>query len=147
MADITSANAVLLLSVPLLLPVPQQIQGFSTDDIFETEDVTPVETLMGIDGTLSGGFVFTDKPMVITLQASSASNTFFDAWQQAQQAVPMAAPAEGSITLTSVGRTYVLTTGYLTRFRPIFDAKKVLQARRFRITWQNISPVPIGAAG
>lgn len=147
MADITSANAVLLLAVPLLLPVPQQIQGFSTDDIFDTEEVEPVQTLMGIDGTLSGGFIFTDKPMIITLQASSPSNTFFDAWQQGQEAAIGALPAQGHITLTSVGRAYVMTTGYLTRFKPIYDARKVLQPRRFRVTWQNISPIPIGAAG
>ena len=147
MADITSANAVLLLSVPLILPVPQQIQGFAVDEIFETEDVSPVETRMGVDGTLSGGFVYTERPMTITLMAGSPSTAFFDAWQAGQQAAILAAPAAGILTLTSIGQTYALATGFLTRFKPIGDARKVLEPRKFRITWQSITATPVGLAG
>ena len=147
MADITSANAVLVLSVPLILPVPQQIQGFAVDEIFDTEDVEPIETMMGLDGQLSGGFAFTPKPMTITLMAGSASNAFFDAWQNGQQAGIIAAPANGVLTLVSIGQAYALTNGYLTRFKPIADGRKVLQPRKFRITWQSLLPTPVGLAG
>lgn len=147
MADITSANAVLLLSVPTLLPVAQQIQGFAVDDAFDMEDVSPAEVLMGLDGTLSGGFVYVARPMTITLQADSASNDFFDAWVAGQQAGVGTAPASGVLTLVSIQRSYNLITGFLTRYHPLADAKRVLQPRKFVVTWQNITPIPIGVAG
>lgn len=147
MADITSANAVLILTVPLILPVAQQIQGFAVDEIYDTEDVSPVETMMGLDGTLSGGFVYTEKPMTITLMAGSPSNAFFDAWENGMQAAILAAPASGVLTLTSIGQAYALTNGFLSRYNPIAAARKVLQPRKFRITWQSILPTPVGLAG
>jgi hypothetical protein len=145
--NITSANAVLILSVPLLLPIPTQIQGFETDDIFDTDDVVPTETRMGVDGFFVGGYVYTEKPMTITLSPASPSCAFFDSWQGGQQAALLAAPATGVITLTSIGVTYALTNGFLTRYKPIADAKKTLQRRAFRITWGNILGTPVGLAG
>ena len=52
---ITGASAVIMLSVPGLFSTPQQLQGFATDDIFDTAAIASAETLMGVDGNLSGG--------------------------------------------------------------------------------------------
>lgn len=147
MADITSANAVFIISVPRVLPVPQQIQGFSADDIFDFEDVDATETMMGVDGVLSGGMIYTPKPQNVSLQADSASITFFDAWYTAMQANVATYTAVGNITLTSVGKSWTLVNGFLRRYKPLPDAKKVLQPQRFRIEWQSVLPTPIGAAG
>jgi len=147
MADITAANAVFLISVPAVLPVAQQIQGFAADDIFDFEDVDATETLMGVDGVFSGGMVFMPKPQNIMLQADSASNAFFDAWNQAQQVAMAAYPASAVITLTGIGTSWALSTGYLTRYKPAPDAKRLLQPRRYRITWGKVVPTPVGAAG
>lgn len=147
MPDITSANAILTFVVADLLPVPQQIQGFSTDDIFSTARVTPVETMMGIDGNLSAGFVYTEKKMEITLMAGSPSNAFFEAIQAAQEAGVGALEIDGMISLPSLGVAYAMGPGYLTGYPPIADAKKVMQPRRYEITWQSIVPSPIGIAG
>lgn len=147
MADLTAANAVIILSVPLVLPVPQQLQGFATDDIFSTAPIVPVETLMGVDGTLSGGYVPREKKTTIMLQANSPSNAFFDAWQASQDASLSAFPAIGMITLPSLGLAFALTTGFLTSYMPTADAKKILQPRRFEITWQTILGSPVGLSG
>lgn len=147
MSDITSANATLVLAIPLLLPVPQQIQGFSAEDIFTTAPVVPVETMMGLDGALSGGFVPTEKKFEITLMAGSASNTFFDAWIAGMYAAYQAVAASGSLSLPSIGRFYTLTNGFLTRHPPIADGRKILQPRRFEITFENIVGAPITLAG
>ena len=144
---ITSANTVLLLGVTGLLDVPQQIQGFATDDIFSSETVHPVETMMGVDGLLSGGYVPTEKPTVITLMAGSASNDFFDAWQAGQDANLTAYTAFGYLSYPSIGKAFVLTTGFLTDYVPIADSKKLLQPRKFGIKWQSIVGSPISAAG
>lgn len=147
MPDITSNNAVFLISLPLLLPVPQQLQGFAVDDIFDVDDIDATDTMMGADGILSGGVVFAATPMNIALQADSASIAFFEAWYQNQRGNAIAYSALATVTLTGNGRTYALTTGYLSRYKPMADAKRVLQPRKFRITWQSITVAPIGAAG
>ena len=145
--DITSANAVFLMSVPLILPVPQQLQGFAADDIFDMDDVDSTDVMMGVDGILSGGMIYAPKPQNIALQADSPSMSFFEAWYQMQQGNAAAYAAQGNITFTAIGRSYQLLTGFLTRYKPMADAKKVLQPRKFRVTWQQVIPVPIGAAG
>jgi hypothetical protein len=145
--DITSANAAFLITVPAILPVPQQLQSFAVDDIFDVDDVDATETQMGVDGGYAGGMIFAPKPMNISFLASSASIAFFDSWYGAQQANLAAYPAEGSITFTGIGTSYLLLTGYLTRYKPMADAKKVLQSRKFRISWASILPVPVGSGG
>ncbi len=148
MGDITAANAVFIVSVPLLLPIPQQLQGFAADDIFDFDDVDAAETLMGVDGTLSAGMIFAPKMQNITLQADSASNgSLFDPWYAGQQAATAVFPAQGVVSFPSLGTSWTLITGFLTRYKPVPDAKKILQPRRYRITWQAVTPVPIGLAG
>ena len=145
--SISSANAVFILGVPLILPVPQQIQKWAADDMFDTDDIAATETMMSVDGYLSGGVVLAPKPMSISLMADSASLSFFDAWYEGQIAATDAFPAQGVVTLTSLGQTFNLVNGFLTNYKLMPDAKKVLQPRRFRITWERIIPAPVGSAG
>jgi hypothetical protein len=147
MPDITSANSVLILSVPDLLPAPVQIQGFSADDIFTTQRVAPVETMMGLDGALSGGYMPTKKPFEIVLMAGSASNQFFDAIQAAQDAGFLALSIFGSLSIPAPGLYYTMNNGFLTGYAPTPDGRKILQPRRFEITWESIVYQPIGIAG
>ena len=56
MATLTSANSAFSLQIANLYPVPQSIQGYAADDAFAVDDVEPVETVMGVDGKLSGGY-------------------------------------------------------------------------------------------
>lgn len=144
MASITSANAVLLLSIPALYPVPQQMQGFSADDVFDFDPLESAETVMGVDGVLSGGFVYVPIPQSITLQADSPSNLFFDTWWTSQQQIADLYFATGNITLSSIGRKYAMTRGILKTYPPVPDAKKVLQQRKFMIHWQSIFPANTG---
>jgi hypothetical protein len=142
MASITSANAVVTLSVPPLFVVPQQLQGFAADDVFDVPEIKSVETLMGVDGKLSGGFVYVAIPQQITLQADSLSNDFFDTWWTQMQAAKDVYVALGMVTLRSIGTKFVMTNGFLTGYKPTPGAKKILQPRRFEITWESIVPSP-----
>ena len=78
--SITSANAVLTLAIAQLFPVPQQLQGFGVDDVYDVPQIKSVEVMMGVDGVLSAGFVYVQIPQHITLQGDSASNLIFDTW-------------------------------------------------------------------
>jgi hypothetical protein len=145
--DLTASNCVFSIWVPSLLPVPAVLEGFGADDIFDVDDVDAVETVMGVDGIGSAGVVFAFKPMNVTLQADSPSITFFDAWYRGMQSAVAVYPAVASVTFTGIGTSYVLSTGFLKRYKPMADAKRLLQPRKFRIEWQSIVPVPVGVAG
>jgi hypothetical protein len=143
MASITSANSSFFLAIAGLYVTAQKIVGYSTDDAFTAESVTIKETMMGIDGTLSAGFINAEYPMTITLQADSTSGLMFDAWAAAEKAAQDVYFASGIITYPSVSMTYVLTRGVLKAYKPLSDAKKVLQARQFGVTWESIFGAPI----
>lgn len=145
--DITSANAVITIWAPSYLPVPVQLQGFSADDIFSNEDVDTAETYMGVDGVLSGGVVFAKKPQEYMLQADSASNAFFDNINQYQQINLGILTLSGNILFTAIGTTWTMAGGILTRYKPLPDARRVLQPRRYTVTWGQVVPSYVSGAG
>ncbi len=140
MATVTAANSVLMLSVGLIFPAPQKIEGYATDDAFALEAVEPAEVLMGVDGRMSAGWVPKVRPQGITLQADSPSVFFFDTWDTAQQTAREVFFANGTLILPSVGKKYALTRGVLTSYKPAPDAKNVLQPLQYRITWESVAP-------
>ena len=138
--SITAANAVYMIAVAGVFATPVQLQGFAADEVWGTDPLKSAEVLMGVDGKLSGGFVYVPIEQNITLQADSLSNGYFDQWWNAMQGNQNPFPAQGTIRLRSVGSKWVLTKGFLTTYQPIPDAKKLLQPRKFGITWQAVTP-------
>lgn len=136
MADITSANSVLMLGVSGLFTVPQQLAGFAADDMYEIGAVDTKEVVLGADGVLSAGYIPQIKVMSVTLQADSASNTFFESWYASEEAAQAPYFAFGVINQPSVSRIYTLTNGVLKSYTPLAAAKKTLQPRKFEIHWQ-----------
>ena len=143
MATISSANSIFQILIDTVIPIPILLQGFSADDIFSVNPQESAETLMGVDGILSGGFVFVPVKQEIRLQADSASNIVFDQWYQAQQAAKDVFQCQGVVWLPSIGTKWALNNGFLSTFHPIPDARKVLQPRAFAITWESVSPAVI----
>lgn len=74
---LTTANSTMGLTTEALFTQSQRIQGYAADDAFDPDAVENGEYSMGIDGTLSAGFVFNEIPLTITLQADSPSLTLF----------------------------------------------------------------------
>jgi hypothetical protein len=142
MATITSANAVLTLQQATLFPAPVQMQQFAVDDVFDTENVRSVETLMGVDGVLSFGFVFVAIVQNIALQANSPSNSFFDVLYTQQVAALDVYPLNGTIILPAIATKFTLANGVLSGYKPTPDGKRTLTPRRFQITWNRIAPAP-----
>lgn len=142
MGTVTVADAVLTLSVGIIIPQPQQLQGFAVDDVFDIASIKSVETMMGVDGLLSGGFVYAEIRQTIALQADSASNAFFDTWWTQMQASKSVYVASGGVKLPSIATKFVLSTGYLTGYKPAPTGKRVLQPRHYEITWGRIAPGP-----
>jgi len=136
---LTAANSVLLISISGLFDVPQQIQGFAVEDVFDIDAIDSAETAMGVDGKLSAGWVPMPIKQSVTIQADSDSVTIFENWYSSQQAARELYFATGSIYLPAVKRKYALTKGVLQNYNPIANAKKILQPRKFMITWESIT--------
>jgi len=141
--SITSQNARLLLSVSGVFDAPFALQDFSADDIFDTNDVPPTEAVMGVDGNLTGGVINVPVVWSVSLMADSVSNVFFDNWAAAQKLAGDVFTAQGTVLLTSIGREFTMVKGLLTGYKPMPDARRLLQARRYAITWQQVQPANI----
>lgn len=140
--DITSANSVLAIGVTGLYTVPQQLQGFSQDDMYDMAAVDNKEVMIGVDGVLSAGWIPQIKVMSVTLQADSSSNTFFESWYSSEEAAKTPYFAFGVINQPSVSRVYTLMNGVLKNYTPLAAAKKTLQPRKFEIHWQVVLGAP-----
>jgi len=143
--SITSANSIYTVTIPGIFAAPQRLQMFATDDIYGTEMLKSNEVMMGVDGKLSGGFVYVEVKQSIQLMADSISGTIFDQWWQFMNVLQDAYPAYGSISLPSLGYTFLLNKGFLTGYQPLPDAGKTLKPRKFELTWESIIANPVQA--
>lgn len=143
MGNLTSADIVLTLSIATLFPSPVQLQGFGVDDVYDIASVKNIETMMGVDGVLSAGFVWKERVQTITLQADSASNAIFDQWNSAQERNQTVYPSQGLVRIPSLSTKFIQTKGFLTGYKPAPKAGRVLHARSYEITWERIAPAPV----
>lgn len=139
---ITAATAVLMLTAGSLYPVPQQLGGFMADDIFETDDVDISETVMGVDGNLSVGYIPNPVEQTIYLMPDSVSTDLFDAIYAAQLAAKEVIICSMTAYLPGPQKKYACTKGVLKRLKPIPSVKKVVQGQPYRFTWQSVLPMP-----
>ena len=142
MSTLTAANSVLALSIRGLYDTPQIIQGYATDDAFATANVKPVETQMGVDGLLSGGYVPYPTVMTITLQADSPSLFFFEDWIAYQESDREAYIGDGYIAIPGTGMKYNLARAFLTDASKMPGVRKTLQPRSFELTIETCQPAP-----
>lgn len=139
---LTTANSSFTLQVVGLYPVPQIIEGYSTDESFMAEDVTTGEAQMGVDGKLSAGFIPYSTTLKFVLQADSPSMPIMDNILAAQVAAREMYVCNSTIVLQGNGDKYALTKGFLLKASPMAGSKKILQPRSFEITFENCSKAP-----
>jgi hypothetical protein len=142
MATLTAANAVITLTIPGVFSTPQQLQGFAVDDVADADTLVVAETLMGVDGHLSGGYVYNKVKYMFTLQADSPSNFVFDQWKLAQDAQTDTFPCNGGLLLKSLGTKWSWIRGFLVEWKPAPDVKKILQPRKYGVEFQTVQPQP-----
>lgn len=142
MASLTGASAIITFAIPGLFNTPVQIQGFAADDVFDADVQEIAETSMGVDGLLSGGYVNVPVKQTIALQADSPSIPFFENWAAQQARAVDVYTADGRCNIVATGRTYIMTRGFLTSYATMPAVKKLLQPRRFTVTWQSVRPAP-----
>lgn len=140
---ITAANTVIYLGATNLFAVPQRLEGFDVDDIFNTDPVNNSETRMGVDGRLSIGWVPMPIVQNFILQADSDANDFFDTLIAAQAAARESYTLFGTILIPSLQKVFAMTKGVLGQNQPISNAKKVMQPRTFQVTWESVVGAPL----
>ena len=143
MSTLTTANSSLYIVVRGLFPIPQKIEGYATDDSFAVEDVNPSQLEMGVDGKLSAGYVPYPTPLVIMLQADSPSIPMFDTVLAAQVANKELFIFDATLNIPGLGNKYAMVKGYLGDMTPAPTGKKILQPRKFSITFEGFTPSPI----
>lgn len=144
MAHITSANAVITISVSGVFSTPFQLQGFSADNIYDAPETELVQTSMGVDGRLSGGIVFNPFEQTFMIQADSVDTIrFFETWAGRMRTNKTPYTANGNTRLSSVNRNYVMRKGFLVNAHQIAPGARTLQPRRFTIRWESVTPASI----
>lgn len=140
MPSLTAANAVITLTIPGVFNLPQQLQQFGVDDVADNDTLVVAQTEMGVDGFLSGGFVFNKVKYVYTLKANSPSCFMFDQWNAANRAQQDTLPANGLLKLPALGTKWNWTKGFLVEWKPAPDIKKMLADRKFGVEWESVTP-------
>jgi len=138
-SSITSANSIFILTVVDLFPAGVILQGYATDKAFASDALEIAETMMGVDGQLTGGYTPMPVKQTITLMADSPSNVVFDAIVRTTKTIGDIIYLAAIITLPGPGEIFALNNGILTSAKQIPDAQKVLQPRDFVITWESVN--------
>jgi len=139
MATITAANSQFSLAIADLYPTPQSLQGYAADDAFSTDAVDITETVMGVDGHLSGGFVFNPVSQTINIMPDSPSLEIFENWYLASKTAREVYVANGTIIMPAISRKFTLKRGFLISTPPIATARKTLQPLAFSLQWESVT--------
>lgn len=142
MATITSANSTFVLTVGTI-GLSFTVEGYAADDAFTAESVTSAETMVGVDGKKSAGYVPHLAPFTFALQADSPSNAKIDALIAYQETQREVVRLDAVISMPSIGRSFTLSNGTLKSYPPMAGAKHTLQPRTFSIDWEAIRPAII----
>lgn len=136
--NLTNANSVLTLTVPDLDIGPVQLQGFATDDAFDTANVKPGEVMVGVDGKKSQGFTAFLVPFHFILQADSLSIDIMDAIEEAQEAAKETYEIGVSLSVPGLGKLWTFTNGTITDFPKTPGGKKLLQPQKYEVTFEKM---------
>lgn len=137
---ITSADAIITLTVTNLYPSGVQLQGFATDNIYGTDALDLAETVRGADGKLSAGFIYGNINQTFHIMPDSDSRAVFDTWAATSRASVSVFRCNATVILPAIGRKYSCVNGVLKQWKALPDAGKVLQASQAVIEWESITP-------
>lgn len=132
---LTNANSVLTLAVGDLDIGPVQLQGFGTNDMFDTIAIKSAEVMVGVDGVKSQGYIAFLVPFKFTLQADSLSIDIMDAIQEAQEAARETYELSMSLSAPGLGKLWTFINGTLTEFKKTPKGEKLMQAQSYEVTF------------
>ena len=137
MLDITSANAVVALSVENLFSV--NLENFSADSSFTTDTVQAAETRMGVDGHMAAGFTPAIKTITINLEAGSPSTEYMQLLRQVQEVNMKPYKVNMVISIPSIGKRYTFSDGVLQSYKDLPDGQNVLSPTQWVFHFEGMS--------
>lgn len=143
MKTITSANAVLIITVEDIYPNGVEVQKFAADAAFATSDLTLAETRMGVDGQLAAGYTPQPIPLNVSLEADSPSYDVFANVMERQRTNMTLYQITAQITIPSLGKEFVLEKGVLQTGHPFSDSKKVLDPTSWGFVFESFHSASI----
>ena len=139
---ITSANAVILMTIPML-PIPVELKQFSSDDMINMDEIVLSESRMGVDGIKSSGYVPSIKTVHITFEANSPSIDIFNIWVNAMiVAREVFETTAFTVSLPGLKKTFLFTNGSLKNAKLLPDLKKTAQPVTYTLEFESITSVP-----
>lgn len=134
---LTTANAVVALSVSELFPVPQIIDEFEANNPFSLDDMVIAETVMALDGTLQGGYVPSMVTWTLSLLPTSSSKQFFVDWMQASKTAQTLYRCKGNVTIPGEKANYTLVNGILVSGGVMPSVRKMQQSVTYKIQFSS----------
>lgn len=145
--SITSANSKLTLTVRNSAGIvvgPFTVEGYSQEAAFATEAVDSAEAIMGVDAKMAAGWLPRITKFAVSLMANSPSVALFDAWDSAQNVLKDVLRADGVLSSPSLGKSWALVKGVMTRLTPIPEARKTFNTPQvFELSWESVTAAPI----
>lgn len=137
--DISSANAILVMTVGDLFPAGVTLQGFATDQSFSQDELQITEDRMGVDGNMVAGWVPSIKPVTIMLEASSPSYeamaTLFRAMEAKRGPIIVTLVA----TVPSIGKVFTWSEGVMKSGTPVPAGKKILDPTTWKFDFARLN--------
>ncbi|EBI2217019.1 hypothetical protein NXJ12_003302 [Salmonella enterica] len=137
---ITAADAIITLTVNNLYPSGVQLQGFAADNVYGTDPLVLAETVRGIDGKLSAGFVYSNIIQTFHIMPDSPSRDIFDTWSTTSRTSRAVFRCNAVVLLPAIGRKYTCVNGVLKQWKALPDAARTLQPGQAVIEWETITP-------
>lgn len=124
--DITSANAVAVLTVDTLFPVGMRLENWSTDAAVTADERQIAETRMGIDGKMSAGYIPSPHVITLTFEPISPSLRLIETVVKSTEALRKTFRCGLTITLPSLGKVFAYQNGVVMNDKLFPDIKKIL---------------------
>lgn len=141
--NISSANSIFKISIPLLSIINVSLQGYAADNAFSIDTIQISENRIGVDGLKSAGYTPQLYVQNISLQADSPSIIIFETLYQATVLSKGVYFIDAIIQLPAVQKSYALAQGTLENYTPIPSAQRVLEPQQFSINWGTVVVAPI----
>lgn len=135
--DITSANAVCVLTVENLYPSGVTLEQFAADGSFAVETATIAEARMGVDGHLAAGYTPNPRTVSFTFEANSPSLPVLRNIAESSALNRTVYKCQLQITVPSLKKEWKLKNGVMLSVHDIPDGKKVLNAVDCQFTFES----------
>ena len=143
LGNLTSANAIMVMTVEDLYPIGIPITNFSTDQMADSDEHEYAQARMGVDGGLAAGFVPNAWNVTISLEASSPSLKVMQQIAQAMVTNRRTYEIGLTITVPSLKQVHFFKQGVLLNGKDLPGLRKTLEPTQWKFTFAKYNQLGI----